>query len=85
MILEKMQSIYVADLDIDGDQDIVAINRDWDGITSNDDVVWFENLDGNGNFSDWILISSEIEYGNDVLAVDLDNDSDLDVVFHFRF
>ncbi len=71
------QSIYAADLDGDGDLDVLA--GIWKGIT-----VWFENTDGQGSFGTKQVISNEYRDRRHMLwkahAVDLDDDGDLDVL-----
>jgi hypothetical protein len=56
---ENTVSPDVADMDGDGDQDVVALIPG----ENNNDLVWFENLDGGGEFSDQLdpnLIASDI-------------------------
>lgn len=68
-------SVYAADLDGDGDLDILAT-----GYTD-DSVVWFENIDGvGGEFSTPINISFSVNAARWAVAADLDGDDDLDVV-----
>jgi len=82
---EIIQSIFVADMDNDGDKDILATNNDWEILSGGnrvhyDEVAWFENIDGFGTFSDRITLDSTIEGGADIRALDVDNDSDLDII-----
>ncbi len=67
-------AIDIADLDGDGDLDVL--------YTSFDDslVLWYENLDGQGNFSGDHVISTEIMGADIITAADLDGDGDLDVL-----
>ena len=68
-------SIDIADLDGDGDLDILSTEH----FASN--ITWYENIDGLGNFGEKQIIS-DIAYGSpSVIASDLDNDGDLDVLF----
>ena len=53
--LEDAWTVYASDLDNDGDNDVLATNADPFG----GEVVWFENLDGQGNFSSKKIISTE--------------------------
>ncbi len=64
-----------ADIDNDGDQDIVAVTDAF--------VVWFENLDGQGKFG---LQTYLADIGNSFLFLeDLDNDGDIDIVVRGGF
>lgn len=65
--------IEVADLDGDGDLDVIAAT-----ISSNN-VIWYENTDGNGTF-----VMKQTIYAfqaNIVKAADMDNDGDFDLVW----
>ena len=63
-----------ADLDGDGDQDLVTAEREGSKI------AWYENLDGKGDFSEKIIIKGDMSNARDAFPVDLDNDGDLDLV-----
>lgn len=67
-------TLVSADIDGDGDKDIVATS------THGDKVVWFENLDGNGNFSEPKIITSNMDYPLDIAVADIDGDGDLDII-----
>ncbi|MDN3723835.1 T9SS type A sorting domain-containing protein [Aequorivita sp. SDUM287046] len=62
------------DIDGDGDKDLFATS------TKGDKVVWFKNVDGQGNFSEPIVITSTMDYPMDLAIADIDNDGDLDLV-----
>ncbi len=64
--------ITVADLDIDGDMDVVGCSKDAD------DVAWYEN-DGSQNFTKHI-IDPDFQGGRCVVVSDIDSDGDMDVV-----
>ncbi|MCP3981182.1 MAG: exo-alpha-sialidase [bacterium] len=68
------QSAVAADLDGDGDADVVSAS-----LTGNK-VAWYENLDGDGSFGPQQVISTSGSGPRSVLAVDLDGDDDADVV-----
>jgi hypothetical protein len=69
-------SIYSTDLDNDGDNDILATG----GGAFDGEVVWFENLDGQGSFGAKNVISTEVQFSRSVIAADIDNDGDMDVI-----
>ncbi|WP_431109263.1 T9SS type A sorting domain-containing protein [Winogradskyella poriferorum] len=63
-------SIYSGDIDGDGDEDVLfsTVNK----------IVWYENIDGQGNFG----LSQNISVlgGYSIYIEDLDNDGDLDIL-----
>ncbi len=65
--------VIAADLDGDGDQDVVA--SAFFGST----IAWYENTDGAGAFGPEKLISTLTTNPRSVLAADLDSDGDQDV------
>ena len=67
-------SVEAADLDGDGDLDILA---GWVG--SHYEVSWYENRNGRGDFALGEIISTDVPGGRSVCAADLDGDGDLDV------
>ena len=69
-------SIYSADLDQDGDNDILATG----GGAFDGEIVWFENLDGTGSFGSKNVINIEHQFPRSVIAADIDNDGDMDVI-----
>ncbi len=67
-------SVYAADLDGDGDLDVLSASpRD-------DKVAWYENIDGNGEFGDQQVITTDAAGAASVKTGDLDGDGDLDVL-----
>ena len=74
--LTKAWAVYIADLDNDGDMDVLATSVE----TYGGEVVWFENLDGQGNFSEKKIISTEVMSPRSVIAADIDGDGDMDVI-----
>ena len=72
-------SVFVTDLDDDGDQDILAASSGFypwaDGK-----IAWYENLDGEGMFGPQHVITTSVEGPIDAYAADLDDDGDLDVL-----
>ena len=71
--IDSAQSVFAADLDGDGDRDVVA---GW----FNDGLGWFENTDGLGSFAFQALISTAAAGVEMVAAADLDGDGDADVL-----
>ena len=63
-------SITAADLDNDGDKDVIASS----GIIS-----YFKN-DSIGNFGTELIISNDTSSNRTVFAVDIDNDADIDII-----
>jgi len=68
------RDVYVADLDGDGDMDVIAAS------SAIDEVIWFENLDGLGNFGAEQVITNNADGVLSVYAIDLDSDGDIDVL-----
>ncbi len=69
-------AVYVADLDNDNDMDVLATSVE----TFAGEVVWFENLDGLGSFGEKQTITTEVQSPRSVIAADIDNDGDMDVL-----
>jgi hypothetical protein len=69
-------SITAADLDGDGDLDVLAAVSDF---SYGHRIVWYENTDGMGTFSEQRVISA-LEGARSVAAADLDGDGDVDVM-----
>ena len=67
-------SVYAADVDGDGDLDVLGAARDAD------DIAWWENTAGDG--STWIkqTINGTFDGASSVYAADVDGDGDLDVL-----
>jgi hypothetical protein len=67
-------SVFAADMDNDGDMDIVSAS------INDDTIAWYEN-DGNANPS-WTTreIATDADYAESVFAADMDNDGDMDIV-----
>ena len=68
------EDIILADIDMDGDLDVVTASR------IDDKIAWYENLDGQGNFSPQSVISTNARLAQAVEVADFDGDGDLDVV-----
>jgi hypothetical protein len=68
-----VSSVVSADLDGDGDSDVVSASYRDTGI------VWHENIDGKGTFSNQQRISPDAS-GTEVHSADLDRDGDMDII-----
>lgn len=68
------KSIYAADFDGDDDQDLVVASL------VDDKVLWFENTDSKGTYSEPKTISDTAIGAATVFAADLDGDGDPDVI-----
>ncbi len=68
------KEVEVADIDGDGDLDLVSASRD------DDKVAWYENLDGLGNFGPQIIISTNALSTVSIDLADIDGDNDIDVL-----
>jgi len=68
------RSVFAADLDGDGDADVLSASVD------DDKVAWYENEDGLGGFGTQQVITTATDLAWSVHAGDLDGDGDIDVV-----
>lgn len=66
-------SVFSADLDGDGDLDVLSASID------DNKIAWYEN-DGNGNFGSQQIITTSVDEAWGIYAADLDNDGDMDVI-----
>ncbi len=71
---DRPQSIVAADLDGDGDADVLG------RASANDTVAWYENVDGQGGFGPARLITNLADGAWTIIAADLDGDGDEDVL-----
>jgi len=62
--------------DIDGDGDLDILSNSVDGVI----MSWFENIDGQGNFSTQHIIETTGLYENHFNLADIDGDDDLDIL-----
>ena len=67
-------SIHAADLDGDDDVDLLSASK------QDDEIAWYENLDGEGTFGPELVITDQADSAFSVLAADMDGDGDLDVL-----
>ncbi|MFH1196428.1 MAG: VCBS repeat-containing protein [bacterium] len=68
-----MTVIHAADLDGDNDIDIIASD-------DSEQISWFENLDGQGNFSGTKVLTNNSAHTNCIKTADLDLDGDTDII-----
>ncbi len=66
--------VFGADLDLDGDTDFLGAAR------NDNDVTWWENLDGEGGSFQKRTIAGAFTSARSVFATDLDSDGDFDVL-----
>ncbi|MBW1688647.1 MAG: VCBS repeat-containing protein, partial [Deltaproteobacteria bacterium] len=67
-------SVFVADLDGDGDLDVLSASQ------ADDKIAWYENTDGVGSFGSGQIISTAADGAHAVFAADVDGDGDLDAL-----
>ena len=73
-------SIITADIDGDGDQDVLSASSGNEPYEPQGKITWYENTDGNGNFGEEQLITDDIWVAHGVHASDIDGDGDVDVL-----
>jgi hypothetical protein len=67
-------SVYAADLDGDGDQDVIG------AASYSDEIAWWQNNGGNPIQWTKYVIRSNYDFAHEVYAYDLDMDGDMDVL-----
>jgi hypothetical protein len=67
-------SAYAADMDNDGDLDVVGAAYD------DDDITWFENTAGDGTAWTEHIVDGEFDGASEVYVADIDDDGDMDVL-----
>lgn len=74
-VIEDPSRSIPCDMDGDGDYDILIAGN------GSCELCWLENLDGNGNFSDPIILDNNPVSFIDIKHIDLDGDGDKDIVY----
>ncbi|GAB5400640.1 MAG: hypothetical protein Aureis2KO_22250 [Aureisphaera sp.] len=69
-------TIMGADLDNDGDTDVLIVDR------NSDTIAWYKNLGGLGDFGNRITISTALDWPIDAVIADIDNDGNYDILSH---
>ncbi len=79
-IIDDVNAIDIdfADFDGDGDEDIVIATY----LTGNDQLLWYEKLDGDDNYGPSNELFSAFQSLEEVHAADMDNDGDMDIVLN---
>jgi hypothetical protein len=74
----RADSLQAIDFDQDGDLDLLLVIH---FEFANDEIAWFENMDGQGNFgSKNILSTCEYDFFNSPMWVDVNGDGDNDIL-----
>lgn len=68
------RDVVAADLDNDGDMDLISASQD------DDMIAWYENIDGLGSFSEQKVITTSANYAYDVHVADINGDGFLDIL-----
>ncbi|SDI45103.1 T9SS type A sorting domain-containing protein [Winogradskyella thalassocola] len=71
------KAISVFAIDIDGDSDLDVIS----GTREDNIIAWYENMDGEGSYSERIIVATNVSSPESVYATDIDNDGDNDIIF----
>ena len=76
-----VNEIRLADKDGDGDEDFL-LTRDFRSAGGDEisTILWLENTDGNGAFTEGLLVSSAFAQPDAITVADIDSDGDLDVL-----
>ncbi|WP_026449934.1 FG-GAP-like repeat-containing protein [Aequorivita capsosiphonis] len=73
----ELYTVIYTDIDGDGDNDLVTAIYNNNSYSK---IIWFENLDGLGNYGPAIRINSQILEPKSIFAADFDGDGDMDIL-----
>ncbi len=76
---DDANQVYAADIDGDGDIDVISASR------GDDKIAWYENTNGNGDFGPEQVLTTNANGASSVTAGDIDRDGDTDIVFASSF
>ena len=71
---DGVEDIHIADIDGDGDLDIVSANR------NDNTIAWYKNTDSKNNGWEEEIIATNASAASGVYVADIDGDGDLDIV-----
>jgi hypothetical protein len=77
--LDGLNSIFSADIDGDGDMDVVSTSK------NDNKLIWYENSDGNGTFTNQHILETHNGTLQTVFAADIDNDDDIDIIAGYGY
>jgi hypothetical protein len=66
--------------DIDGDGDIDVVVGFYSSNAEENEIIWYENTDGNGAFTDMHLITTSVHGVLSIFCSDIDGDGDIDLI-----
>ena len=78
-------TIFIADVDGDGDQDVLSAADAHYNDHFDSTIAWYENTDGVGTFGAQQIIARDAAGANSVFATDVDGDGDTDLLWGSEF